>query len=131
MNYPDDRTLNNPGGDDRALGREPAAMVLISLETPPADRKVRVGQMVTAPSVQASNIIRDAHELLINIFGGRMRRYEALLESTVERGLLRFREQLVAEGYDGALGVRFSHPKIVDGGAEIIVYGTGFNFVDD
>lgn len=104
--------------------------MLISLETPPPGRDIELGELVTAPSVQASNIVRDAHELLINIFGGRMRRYEGLLESTLERGLRRFREELAARGYDGALGVRFSHPKIVDGGAEIIVYGTGFRFVD-
>ena len=105
-------------------------IVLISLETPPPGRAVEIGELVTTASVQASNIIRDAHELLINIFGGRMRRYEGLLESTVERGVGRFRERLAEKGYDGALGVRFSHPKIVDGGAEIIVYGTGFRYID-
>ncbi|MEL7372394.1 MAG: heavy metal-binding domain-containing protein [Myxococcota bacterium] len=111
-------------------GKSPDKMVLISLETPPSNRSVEVGEMVTAATVQASNIIRDAHELLINIFGGRMRRYETLLEATVERGLERFRIELAQRGYDGALGVRFSHPKIVDGGAEIIVYGTGFRFTE-
>ena len=113
-----------------ALTRDPSAVVLISLETPPPGRSVEIGALVTAQAVQASNILRDAHELLINIFGGRMKRYESLLEATVELGLSRFREQLVARGYDGALGVRFSHPKIVDGGAEIIVYGTGFRFTE-
>ncbi|MEM7678489.1 MAG: heavy metal-binding domain-containing protein [Myxococcota bacterium] len=111
-------------------GKSPEQMVLISLEAPPRDRPVEVGEMVTTATVQASNIIRDAHELLINIFGGRMRRYETLLEATVERGLARFKTELAHRGYDGALGVRFSHPKIVDGGAEIIVYGTGFRFIE-
>lgn len=110
------------------LTREPSEMVLISLETPPPGRAVELGGLVAVPAVQASNIVRDARELLVNIFGGRMTRYEGLLESTVERGLERFREKLVAEGYDGALGVRFSHPSIVDGGAEILVYGTGFRY---
>ena len=119
---------------DNALTRSAEApakkIVLLSLETPPPGRPIEIGELVTTASVQASNIIRDAHELLINIFGGRMRRYEGLLESTLERGIGRFREELVAQGYDGALGVRFSHPKIVDGGAEIIVYGTGFRYID-
>ena len=113
-----------------ALVPDPSSVVLISLETPPPDRPIELGQLVTAQAVQASNIIRDAHELLTNIFGGRMKKYEGLLEATVELGLTRFRERLVALNYHGALGVRFSHPKIVDGGAEIIVYGTGFRFVD-
>ena len=113
-----------------ARPKQPAEMVLISLETPPVGRSIEIGELVTVPAVEASNIIKDAHELLINIFGGRMQRYEKLLEATLERGLTRFREALAADGYDGALGVRFSHPKIVDGGAEIIVYGTGFRFTD-
>ena len=108
--------------------RAASDMVLISLETPPPGRRIELGELVTAPAVQASNIVRDARELLVNIFGGRMARYEELLQATVQRGLERFREELAARGYDGALGVRFSHPKLVDGGAEIIVYGTGFRF---
>lgn len=108
--------------------RAASDMVLISLETPPPEQPIELGELVTAPAVQASNIVRDARELLINVFGGRMSRYEDLLEATVEQGLERFREKLAARGYDGALGVRFSHPKIVDGGAEVIVYGTGFRF---
>ena len=123
----DDETLPIP---TTATARDPAEIVLLSVETLPPGRRAELGELVTCPSVQASNIIRDAHELLINIFGGRMRRYEALLEATLERGLQRFRTHLVDLGYDGAVGVRFSHPKIVDGGAEIIVYGTGFRFLD-
>ena len=110
--------------------RSGADVVLISLETPPPGRRIELGELVTAPAVEASNIIRDARELLINIFGGRMTKYEDLLEATLARGLDRFREEVAARNYDGALGVRFSHPKIVDGGAEIIVYGTGFRFVE-
>ena len=115
---------------DLQRDRTTSDMLLISLETPPPGRPIELGELVTAPAVQASNLIRDARELLVNIFGGRMSRYEDLLNATVERGLEHFREQLVIRGYDGALGVRFSHPKIVDGGAEIIVYGTGFRFSD-
>ncbi len=114
-----------------ARRRDPTDILLISLETPPAGRAVEVGALVTAQAVMATNIIRDIHEKIINIFGGRMYRYEKLLEATVQRGLTRFRERLAEEGYDGALGVRFSHPRIVDGGAEIIVYGTGFRFGDE
>lgn len=108
----------------------PSDIVLISLETPPPDRRVEVGELVTATAVQASNIVRDVRELIVNVFGGQMTRYEGLLDATLERGLARFRVVLAQRGYHGALGVRFSHPKLVDGGAEIIVYGTGFRFAD-
>ena len=29
------------------------------------------------------------------------------------------------KGYDGVLGVKISHPSVVDGGVEVVVYGNG------
>lgn len=103
---------------------------MITLEAADAGRPVEIGAMVSVSVVQASNLIRDVRELITNTFGGRMRRYESLLDGAIERGLAQFREALAAEGYDGALGVRFAHPQIVAGGAELIIYGTGFRYRD-
>lgn len=103
-------------------------ILLSSLETPPNGADVDIGEVVTVVSVQASNIVKDVRELITNALGGRMRRYEKLLEITVDGAMDRLREKLRAEGYDGALGVRIAHPTVVQGGAEIVVYGTGFRY---
>ena len=34
-----------------------------------------------------------------------------------------------ALGYDGVIGVKISHPSLVEGGVEVVVYGNGFRFV--
>lgn len=107
-----------------------ADVLLLSIETPPPGRAVEIGALVSVSSVQASNLIKDVRELITNAFGGRMRRYEALLELALSAALERFRERLVDQGYDGALGVRIAHPTVVQGGAEIVVYGTGFRYRD-
>lgn len=109
-----------------ALGR----IKLISIERPPEGRRVEIGDMVAVSAVEASNIVRDVREMVTNALGGRMRRYERLIEATMARAELRFRAELEAHGYDGAVGVRYTHPKIVDGGAELIVFGTGFRYLD-
>lgn len=93
-------------------------------------REVREGGLVTAYAVTAANIIKDVREKITNTFGGRMTRYEALVEETVERALDRLAEKAREEGYDGCLAVRIGHPNLVEGGVEVVVYGTGFNFVD-
>ena len=107
-------------------------MILLSVEQPPASwsgaEELELGELVVASAVCASNLLRDIRELFTNLFGGKMSRYEALLSETTERALGRLRERLAAEGYHGALGVRFAHPSVVSGGAELIVYGTGFCF---
>lgn len=101
---------------------------LITLERPPEGVSVEIGEMVSISAVQASNIIRDVREMVTNALGGRMRRYERLLELAKESALAQFRETLAAQGYDGALGVRFAHPHIVDGAAVLMIYGTGFRY---
>lgn len=107
----------------------PSDIRLITLEAADLGRPIEIGEMVTVSVVQASNLIRDVRELITNALGGRMRRYEDLLDTAVARGLARFREELAAQGYDGALGVRFAHPDIVSGGAELVIYGTGFRYL--
>lgn len=106
------------------------APLLITLERPPEGRAVEIGEMVLVSTVEASNIVKDVREMITNLFGGQMLRYERLLDRTLARGLEKFRAELAAQGYDGALGVRVSHPNIVMGGAELVVYGTGFRFVE-
>jgi len=104
-------------------------MTLYSVDTL-SGREVREGGLVTAYAVTAANLIKDVREKLTNTFGGRMARYEALVEDTVERALARLEENAREQGYDGCLAVRIAHPNLVDGGVEVVVYGTGFNFVD-
>jgi uncharacterized protein YbjQ (UPF0145 family) len=97
----------------------------------PSGRQVREGELIWVSAVNAANIFRDVREILTNTFGGQMRRYERLMNATLERALAELEEKAKAKGYDGCLGVRISHPRIADGACELFVYGTGFNFLPD
>ena len=94
-------------------------------------KKVVEGELISACAVTAANIIKDLREHITNTFGGEMKQYEALIEETMDRALNRLDEKARDNGYDGAIAVRISHPSLVEGGVEVIVYGTGFNFVVD
>ncbi len=87
--------------------------------------------MIWVSAVNAANIFRDVREIITNTLGGRMLRYERLMNLTLERALAELETKAQAKGYDGCLGVRISHPRIADGACEIFVYGTGFNYVTD
>jgi uncharacterized protein YbjQ (UPF0145 family) len=95
----------------------------------PSDRPIREGELVYVAVVNASNILRDFREMITNTFGGRMKRYETLMDITLNQALEKLETQARSNGYDGCVGVRISHPRIVDGACEIFVYGTGFNYV--
>jgi uncharacterized protein YbjQ (UPF0145 family) len=95
----------------------------------PSDRKVREGELIWVAAVSAANILRDVREIITNTFGGRMQRYERLMNATLTRALEDLESKAKAQGYDGCVAVRISHPRIADGACEIFVYGTGFNYV--
>jgi uncharacterized protein YbjQ (UPF0145 family) len=96
-----------------------------------SDRKILEGELLWVSAVNAANIFRDIREMLTNTIGGRMKRYERLMNSTIERALAELEAKAKAQGYDGCLAVRISHPRIAEGACEILVYGTAFHFLAD
>lgn len=94
-------------------------------------RKIEEGELIYVSAVSAANILRDVREMITNTFGGRMKRYESLMNDTIQRALVDLDDLAKAKGYDGCVAVRISHPRIADGACEIFVYGTAFHFVAD
>ena len=100
-------------------------MKLIALDQPHRS-DAEVGELLFVVVVYAANIVRDVRENIRNLVGGRMSHYESLIEKAVEQGLSDLEQKAADRGYDGVLGVKFSHPLVVDGGVEVILYGNGY-----
>ena len=100
-------------------------MKLTALEQP-HHSDVEVGELLVVVVVYAANIVRDVRENIRNLVGGRMSHYESLIEKAVAQGLSDLEEKAAAKGYDGVMGIKFSHPLVVDGGVELIIYGNGY-----
>jgi uncharacterized protein YbjQ (UPF0145 family) len=92
------------------------------------DRPINKGDIVYACAISGANIIRDMREAVINTIGGHMTKYEALLDKTIARALDVLAERARAQGYDGVVGLRISHPFITTGAIEVVVAGTGFRY---
>ena len=103
-------------------------MRLVNCENLDGERVER-GELVYACAVSGANILRDFREAITNTLGGNMTRYEALLDKTIGRALEALSAKARAQGYDGVLGVRISHPHITDGAIEVVVAGTGYKLV--
>ncbi len=96
-----------------------------------SDRSIREGELITVTAVEAANIIRDFRERITNTFGGRMKQYESLISRAVDRALKMLDEKAIENGYDGVVAVRLSHPSLVEGGVEVVAYGTGFHYIKE
>ena len=94
-------------------------------------RRIREGELIYASSVLAANMLRDVREAITNAIGGKMRRYEGVLDRVTAQAIEVLKAKAAAKGYDGMIAVRLSNPYMIAGSAAITIYGTGFNFIAD
>jgi uncharacterized protein YbjQ (UPF0145 family) len=92
-------------------------------------RRIREGELIYANAILAANLLRDMREAVTNAVGGKMRRYESVLDRVTEQALSLLKEKAAAKGYDGVIAVRITNPFMIQGSAAITVYGTGFSFI--
>jgi uncharacterized protein YbjQ (UPF0145 family) len=55
-----------------------------------------------------------------------MKHYEKLISRALDEALAELENKAKEKNYDGVLGIKISNPMVVDGGVEIIVYGSGY-----
>ncbi len=85
-----------------------------------------VCELIVVVVVYAANVVQDVRENIRNLVGGRMSHYESLITRAIEQGLSDLEKKAAAKGYDGVLGVKMTHPLVVDGGVEVVIYGNGY-----
>lgn len=88
--------------------------------------QVEIGELLTVVVVKAANIVNDVRENVRNLVGGRMEHYEKLIQDAVDTALSDLEKKAKERGYDGVIGLKISNPVVVNGGAEVVVYGNGF-----
>ena len=106
-------------------------MLISNLEFLP-DRKVgRHLGLVQGSSVRSKHVGRDIAASFKNFFGGELRGYTELLSDSREEATERMLEQARSIGANAVLNVRYSTSSIAAGAAEIFVYGSAVELVDD
>ena len=106
-------------------------MLISNLEFLP-DRKVgRHLGLVQGSSVRSKHVGRDIAASFKNFFGGELRGYTELLSDSREEATQRMLEQARSIGANAVLNVRYSTSSIAAGAAEIFVYGSAVELVDN
>jgi uncharacterized protein YbjQ (UPF0145 family) len=109
-----------------ALDHLPADIRLVGADGNRINGPIEVGELLMVVTVMAANVVNDIRENIRNLVGGRMNHYEKLVEMAVQTALDDLAHKAQTRGYNGVVGVKISHPELVDGGVEVVVYGNGF-----
>lgn len=99
-------------------------MILSNTETVPNKEIVAILGIARGSTVRARNIGRDIFAGLKNIVGGEIEEYTKLLAHSREQALSRMIDDATALGADAIVNIRFTTSMVMQGTAEILVYGT-------
>ena len=81
--------------------------------------------VITAQSIIGANIIKDIFAGLRDVFGGRSKTYERVLEEAKEDALRELTQKAQAMGASGIIGVDLDFETLGSGGSMLMVIATG------
>ena len=80
--------------------------------------------LVSGSTVQTVNALRDIGAGFKTLVGGELKKYNEMMGAARDLAIQRMIEQASKFGADAIVGVRFSSSEIMQGAAEVMVYGT-------
>lgn len=99
-------------------------MILTTTETIPGKEITEILGVARGSTVRARNVGRDFFASLKNLIGGEISEYTKLQADAREQALQRLQKDAEKLGADAVVNVRIATSMIMQGVAEILVYGT-------
>jgi len=99
-------------------------MRVVTTDTVPEAETVESLGVARGNTVEARNVGRDITQTLRNLTGGELKAYSELMSKARDEALDRMVTDAESLGADGVVNVRFETSTVIDGGAEVIAYGT-------
>jgi len=103
-------------------------MILSTSHTIPGKEIKEVLGIVRGNTVRAKHIGRDIMAGLRNIVGGEITEYTKMLAESREQSIDRMIEEAQSLNADAIVGIRFITSSVMQGAAELLVYGTAVKF---
>lgn len=99
-------------------------MILTTINSVPGQEIEKTCGIVTGSSVQAKHISSDLRAGFKTLLGGEINEYTDMVEKTRILATERMIKEAHALGANGIVGVQYTTSSIMEGAAEILVYGT-------
>ena len=104
-------------------------MILVNTESID-DRKLKTLGIVKGSTVQSRHMGKDIMSGLKTLVGGEITAYAEMLNQARALATKRMVEEAEKLGADGIVAIRYSSSSVMQGAAEVIVYGTAVKFAD-
>jgi uncharacterized protein YbjQ (UPF0145 family) len=99
-------------------------MIIATIQEIEGKKITEVLGLVRGNTIRARHVGKDIVAGLKNIVGGEITDYTKMLAESREQAIDRMIVEAKALGADAVLGVRFSTSSVMQGAAELMVYGT-------
>jgi uncharacterized protein YbjQ (UPF0145 family) len=95
-----------------------------------AGKQLKMLGIVKGSTIQTKNIGRDFTQGLKTIIGGELKAYNEMMMNARDISTARMVEEATAMGADAIVNIRYASASIMQGAAEVMVYGTAVKFAD-
>ncbi len=99
-------------------------MIQTTTDEIPGKRVTKVLGLVRGNTIRARHIGKDIAAAFKNIAGGEITDYTKMMAESREQAIDRMVEEAASLGANAIVGIRFTTSSVMQGAAEILIYGT-------
>lgn len=107
--------------------KEEKRMILVNTDYI-SGKEFEMLDLVKGSTIQSKNVGRDITQGLKTLIGGELKAYNEMMNDARALATKRMVEEANQLGADAVVNVRYSSSAIMQGAAEVIVYGTAVKF---
>ena len=93
-------------------------------------RELETLSLVKGSTIQSKHIGKDIAQSFKNLVGGELKSYNEMMNEARALATKRMVEEAESLGADAVVNVRYASSAVMQGAAEVIVYGTAVKFID-
>ena len=95
-----------------------------------SEKKLQTLSLVKGSTIQSKNIGKDISQSFKTLVGGELKTYNAMMNEARALATKRMVAEAEELGADAIINIRYASSSVMQGAAEVIVYGTAVKFVE-
>lgn len=93
-------------------------------------KKLEMLGLVKGSTIQSKNVVRDITQGLKTLVGGELKAYNEMMNDARELATKRMVAEAESMGADAIVNIRYASSSVMQGAAEVIVYGTAVKIAE-